>query len=260
MKLIVSENFQSSISEIRDLLENYDQGGISFGKGARNQIKVFKLQRLEVNIKAFKKPNFINKIVYRFFRRSKAERSFTYAHKLISKNIGTPQPIAYAEETAGLSFTHSYYVSEQLPYNLTYRELVQEKDYPEWEKILRAFTRFTYQLHEQGVEFLDHSPGNTLIQKTDGGYNFFLVDLNRMNFKELSFEERMKNFSRLTPHREMVKIMASEYAILTEKPQDLVFERMWHYTKDFQRKFQKKKAAKRKLQFWKNSPSKKGIF
>jgi hypothetical protein len=39
-------------------------------------------------------------------------------------------------------------------------------------------------MHEASINFLDHSPGNTLIvKKSEGKYDFYLVDLNRMNLK-----------------------------------------------------------------------------
>ena len=251
MKIVVSENFQSSEKEILDLIKNFDRAGEQLGSGVRNRIKLFDLQGIRINVKAFKVPNALNQVVYRYFRRSKAERSYAYAQRLLQKGIGTPRPIAYLEETNPVALVHSYYISEHLEYDLTYRELVQQSDYPDHEKILRAFTRFTWKLHENEIEFLDHSPGNTLIQLHNGDYKFFLVDLNRMNFKKLSLEERMKNFSRLTPQKEMVKVMASEYAQLISKPEELIFEKMWGYTKEFQKEFQKKKALKKKVKFWK---------
>lgn len=251
MKLVISENFRSSEKEILELIKHFDGRGTLVGPGKRNKIKLFELQGITVNIKAFKVPNAINQVVYRYFRKSKAERSYTYAHKLLEKGIGTPRPIAYLEERNPVTFVHSYYISEQLDYELTFRELVLKADYPHHECILRAFTRFTWKLHDKGIEFLDHSPGNTLIQLNNGDYKFFLVDLNRMNFKKLSFEERMKNFSRLTPQKDMVRVMASEYATLISEPEELVFERMWEYTKEFQKDFKRKKALKKKLKFWK---------
>jgi hypothetical protein len=251
MKLVLSENFKGSEKEIREILGHFNERGEQLGSGARNKIRLFPLEGITVNVKSFKVPNAVNKIAYRFFRRSKAERSFTYAQKLLQKGIGTPRPIAYAEETSGAAFKRSFYISEHLKYELTYRELVQQSDYPQREEILRAFTRFTFELHEKGVEFLDHSPGNTLIQIVGDNYKFFLVDLNRMNFKDLTFEERMKNFSRLTPRKEMVKTMASEYAPLIKKPEEEVFQRMWYYTEEFQKGFQRKKKIKKKLKFWK---------
>lgn len=251
MKIVISENFQNGKGEIVDIIHHFEERGEQLGSGVRNKIRLFDLQGMRVNVKSFKVPNAINKIAYRFFRRSKAERSYTYAETLLEKGIGTPRPIAYAEESSGTSFLKSYYVSEHLEYDLTYRELVQQSDYPQREEILRAFSRFTFDLHEKGVEFLDHSPGNTLIQINNGKYKFFLVDLNRMNFKELTFKERMKNFSRLTPKKEMIRTMASEYAPLIQRSEEEVFQKMWHYTEEFQKGFQRKKEIKKKLKFWK---------
>lgn len=251
MKFIFSENYKLPQGKILKVLQEFDQKGNLFGNGVRNKIKIFELEGQEVNVKSFKIPNLINKVAYRFFRKSKAQRSFEYAHQLLSRGIGTPYPIAYAEEKEGPFFKKSFYVSEHLQIDLTYRTLVQQRDYPQWEQILRAFTRFTFELHEKQIQFLDHSPGNTLIKLNGGDYQFFLVDLNRMNFKPLNFEERMKNFSRLTPEKEMIKVMASEYSKVCDRPEAEVFEKMWFYTEEFQRKFLKKKEMKKKLKFWK---------
>lgn len=250
MRAVFSETYNNHQSEIEDLIRNFSNEGELFGKGERNKIKLFQLDDKVINIKSFKVPNFVNKIAYKFFRQSKAERSFKYAQFLIANNIGTPYPIAYAANSSNL-FRDSYYVSEHLKYDLTFRELVSQPNYPDHEAILRAFTKFTYKLHEKGIEFLDHSPGNTLIQLNNGDYKFYLVDLNRMNFKNLRFENRMKNFSRLTPKKEMIKVMADEYSKLIRKDKIVVFDTMWSFTQEFQAKFQRKKELKKKLNFWK---------
>ncbi|CAN5212934.1 lipopolysaccharide kinase InaA family protein [soil metagenome] len=250
MKIKISEVYVKEKSEIENLILNFTKKGEILIEGNRNSIRTFNLNGQKINIKSFKVPNLVNKIAYRFFRKSKAERSYNYAEHLISRNIGTPFPIAYAEKKNTLTFGESYYLSEQLPYDLTYRELVTQPDFPEHEQILSAFTRFTFDLHEKQIHFLDHSPGNTLIQRNNGDYKFFLVDLNRMDFKSLNFEERMKNFSRLTPKKEMVEIMASEYARLINKPHEEVFQKMWYFTEEFQKKFRRKQAFKRKIKVW----------
>jgi hypothetical protein len=252
MKIIFAETDKRKKETILNYLRNFNSEGESLNDGQRNSIKIFNLEAQKINIKSFKIPNAVNKIVYRFFRKSKAERSFEYANYLISNKIGTPFPIAFAENKSGLTFKDSYYVSEHLDCDLTFRELVTNPDYPNHEEILRAFTRFTFNLHEREIEFLDHSPGNTLIQLNNGDYKFFLVDLNRMNFKKLNFEERMKNFARLTPKKEMIGVMANEYAHLINKPEAEVFEKMWFFTNQFQEKFQRKKELKKKLKFWKS--------
>ncbi|MCM4159357.1 Kdo domain containing protein [Antarcticibacterium flavum] len=253
MKYVLSPTYEASRKKLLEFIENFEREGRLLNDGQRNSIKLFDLEAQTINIKSFKVPNAINKIAYRFFRKSKAQRSFEYAGHLISKNIGTPFPIAYAEETSALGFQESYYVSEHLPYELTYRELVTQPDFPDHEEILRAFTRFTFQLHENSIEFLDHSPGNTLIQIDGGEYKFYLVDLNRMNFRNLSFEDRMKNFARLTPKKEMVEVMANEYSKLITKPEAEVFNKMWMETLSFQEKFHRKQRMKKKLKFWKKA-------
>ncbi|MGM0392710.1 MAG: Kdo domain containing protein [Bacteroidota bacterium] len=249
MKIIVSPQYRDRKDQISHFIENFSNEGDILGKGDRNTIKLFNLDGERINIKSFKVPNSVNKIVYRFFRKSKAERSFYYAQILSKKGIGTPTPIAYAEETTAIQFLRSYYVSQQLKPDLTFREINLEQE--GHEAMLRAFTRFTFYLHEQEVEFLDHSPGNTLIKLHGDDYEFFLVDLNRMNFGKLNFTQRMINFSRLTPNREMIRIMANEYASLIDKSENEVFEKMWFFTNQFQEKFRRKKKLKKKLKFWK---------
>ncbi|PHS05610.1 MAG: Kdo domain containing protein [Kordia sp.] len=234
-----------------DIITNYDIKGEDYGNQDRNSLKLFDFKGNTINVKSFKVPNVINQIAYRFFRSSKAQRSFEYANRLTKEGIGTPQPIAYYEYKTPLLFKKSYYISEHLDYDLTYRELTTDFNFPNHEGVLRAFTRFTFQLHEKRINFLDHSPGNTLITKTTAGYDFALVDLNRMKFQEMSFLDRMHNFSRLTTSKEMVEVMSDEYAKVSEFDYNEVFSEMWRLTQAFQEKFHRKQRLKKLLKFWK---------
>ncbi len=250
-----SKDFNFNKDKIIFDINNFDSQGILFGDGERNKIKLFELEGKTINIKSFKIPHFINKIAYKYFRKSKARRSFEYATTLLEKGIGTPQPIAYFENQDFIGLKDSYYVSEHLQCDLTYRELVEIPDFPDNENILRQFTQFSFDLHEKGIEFLDHSPGNTLIKKNaEGNYDFFLVDLNRMNFHDsMDFDSRMKNLSHLTPKKEMIAVMSNEYSKLyTAQTEAEIFEKMWFYTNDFQERFAKKRRLKKKLKFWKS--------
>lgn len=254
MRLIINPEFEAHRPEITGFLENFDHSGKMFVDGRRNKIKLFELPSTTLNIKSFKVPHLMNRIAYKFFRKSKARRSYEFALRLRAHGIGTPEPIAYSESSTLWGMGRSFYVSEQLTVDLTYRELVEIPDYPDAHNILKQFVRFCYLLHEKGIEFLDHSPGNTLIKKRANGiYDFYLVDLNRMNFHpSLDFETRMKNMSHLTPKKEMVELMSQEYALLyPQKTQDEIARTMWFYTDTFQRKFHQKIRLKKKLKFWK---------
>lgn len=247
--------FNSSASDftkedILYLIKNFEAGdGKIFGDGTRNTIKIFSLNGKPVNIKSFKIPVLINKIAYRYFRKSKAQRSFEFAQILLKKNIGTPKPIAFYEEISFPGLRKSYYVSEHMDYDLTFRELITIPDYPDHENILRQFTRFCFELHEKGIEFLDHSPGNTLIKKTaDNKYNFYLVDLNRMRFHQsMDMELRLKNLQRLTPKKEMIEVMSSEYSKCYHVPEEVIFKSLWNKTITFKEKFDQKKRLKKRL-------------
>ena len=250
MSYIVHKTFQKDEQQLTSYVENYDTTGEDFGNQDRNSLKLYNLNGLTINIKSFRIPNLVNQIAYRFFRKSKAQRSYEYANRLLYLGVGTPQPIAFYEYTTPFLFKKSYYISEHLPYDLTYRELTFDFNRPNHEAILRSFTRFTFGIHEAGVNFLDHSPGNTLIQLDNGNYKFFLVDLNRMVFEDMDFEKRIKNFAKLTIHKSMVEVMSDEYAKLSGNNYDQVFKLMWQETEAFQERYHRKRRVKNKILFW----------
>ncbi len=243
----INQNSPLSNADFLDIIDNFETKGEVIDDRGRNKIKTFAVNNLNINVKSFKTPNIFNKIIYKYFRKSKAERSFKYANILLNKGIGTPQPYAYFEYAKTLSFQKSFFFSAHLKYDLTFRELTYDVKYPDYENILRQFTQFTFNLHELNIYFKDHSSGNTLIIKKDNNYEFYLIDLNRMNFIELDFNDRMRNFSKLTYKKEIVRIMSDEYAKLIDVPVEKVFDEMWFYTKQFQEYFHRKKRLKQKL-------------
>lgn len=240
-------------TQIENYITNFTISGKDFVIGKRNAIKLFELGNDLISIKSFQKPNIINKIAYRYFRKSKARRSFEFASKLIEMKIGTPQPVAFFENYDFIGLNESYYACEHLEQVFEFREIVQNEAFENRDFIIRKFTKFTFEMHEKGIEFLDHSPGNTLIRKnSDGTYSFFLVDLNRMQFHEtIDFKTRMKNLSKITHKKDMIVVMSNEYAKLSGGDEANIFETMWGLTVDFQYRFHRKKRIKKKLKFWK---------
>lgn len=253
MKYLIHNKFKDIQGSIIFFIDNFLVEGKILVNGQRNAIKLFEVDGVKLNVKSFKKPNFINKIVYRYFRKSKARRSFEFASKLMEMQIGTPQPVAFFENYDFIGLKESYYACEHLENVFEFREIVQNEAFENRDFIIRKFTQFTFEMHEKGIEFLDHSPGNTLIRKnTDGSYSFFLVDLNRMKFHEtLNFQTRMKNLSKITHKKDMIAVMSNEYAKLSNGDESTVFETMWGLTTDFQYRFHRKKRIKKKLKFWK---------
>lgn len=175
----------------------------------RNELKVLELEGIKTVVKSFKVPHFLNRIVYSFFRDSKAKKSYQYALKI---GNFTPKPLAYIEFYENFLLKESYFISENFEYDFTIREPLLEKDFADRENIFRAFTRFTLELHNAKIFHNDYSPGNILIKKRKGEYVFKIVDINRMKFIKLSENLRAKNFSKLWADDDVLKIIGDEYA------------------------------------------------
>jgi hypothetical protein len=254
-KMIVHPEFSNWSGKIENRIGNFAKEGELLGPAVRNSIKIFDVDDKKINIKSFKIPALINAIVYRFFRKSKAKRSYEYANILLENGIGTPQPIAFLERFGLLTLKDSYYVSEQLNVDLLFRELTVNPEYPEREIILRQFIQFSYKLHQKGIEFIDNTSGNTLIKKTgEETYAFYLVDLNRMNFHHsMPFEKCICNLAKLTTREDILEIMSDEYAKLSGRNYDEVFRLMKKTAHLFQDQFKRRRRIKKRLKFWKKS-------
>ena len=162
-------------------------------------------------VKRFKRPNIINQIVYSFFRRSKARRSFDYSLEVQKRGFGVADPIAYIEIKHGGLLTDSYYISlymERMEELREYMAVYRAED----RELRLAFARFTAQLHKAEILHVDYSPGNILVKKQAGSYVFALVDVNRMKFKSISVVDACKNLARLATSRKVLDEVACEYA------------------------------------------------
>lgn len=200
--------------KVKEIIHSFNDSGKTYWK-KRNTIKVFDLGDRQWNVKSFKVPHLINRFAYKYVRGSKARRSFEHGKKLLSKGILTPKPIGYVEHSTVVGLEESFYVSENLNYDLKFENLFDE-NYPDRVNILEQFTEFTHQLHENEIHSFDHSKGNTLmIKKPDGSYDFYLVDLNRMKFEKMDYQQRIDNFNRLSLTSSMIEIIGSKYASIT---------------------------------------------
>ena len=245
---VVHPHYSQLENELQKALQNFSKNDEYVTQGQRNVIKKVAIDGVTFNIKKFKTPNTFQSVVYRFLRKNKAMRSFEYAKRLIESGINTPFPVAYSESfSAGL--TDSYYISQHLDYDFDFRELIHNPKFENRDEILKQFTRFTFKLHENNVNFLDHSPGNTLIvvNKNDNPqYEFYLIDLNRMWFEPMNFDKRMHNFRRLWLSKKMIQVMSKEYAELYGKPYEEVHALMSKYSRQFQKKINSKKLRRRR--------------
>ncbi len=214
MKLdVIKEDYADLLKDIKQYFDDSDN---SIHK-ARNEIKVIDYNGEKLVVKSFKSPHIINKIVYTLFRESKAEKSYTNSIKIIDF---VPKPIGYVEFKKFGFLNESYFVSENFDYDFTIREPLLDDNFEDKENVFKAFAKFTLELHENGIFHLDYSPGNILIKKDGSEYIFKIVDINRMQFKTLNLDERLKNFSKLWAKDNDLTIIIKEYARLLNAEED----------------------------------------
>lgn len=187
----------------------YEDGELIY-KG-RNELRAFHYKGVDMVVKSFQTPNWINRIVYGLFRSSKAERSYKYAEMLLKSGIGSPRPVGYYTERCLLFFTRSYYVSLKSSCPYTYYDLVK-REFSNRDEILRSIARTTARMHECGYLHKDYSRGNILFGESEKGIEVEIIDLNRIRFRKIGLEEGCKNFERLPGSDDMLAILADEYA------------------------------------------------
>lgn len=243
MQITLNPNYPE-LKPLAEHIERHFQGSSTILHKQRNEIRVVVFAGKSYVVKAFRKPNFINRFVYRYFRPSKAKRSYEYSLK-IGKDL-CPEAIAYIEEHNTLQLFKSYYISRHFDYDFEIRAVLNDKAFKNREQILQEFAEFTYQLHQQNILHRDYSPGNILIKKSienKKSHSFKIVDINRMQFKALSLEERLGNFVRLAKDDETMKIIVENYATCIEKSA----EDMFIIAKKLRTAYVEKRALKNKL-------------
>ncbi|MCQ2193151.1 MAG: lipopolysaccharide kinase InaA family protein [Paludibacteraceae bacterium] len=213
MKIVINPKYKHLTQFVESVPSIFPTQGESIYK-ARNEIKVFNVDGIAINVKAYKVPIFINRIVYSFFRETKAQRAYDYALKLLSLGVETPAPIAYIIETRGGLVARTYFISLHTPLDGNFR-LFGDVSIPfeTVRPLAEAFARYTAELHEKQVLHVDYSPGNILFEKKeDGSYRFSLIDINRMKFCEVDEREGCKAFARMWGIEEFFRTVARVYA------------------------------------------------
>jgi serine/threonine protein kinase len=247
----IAPGFEALDNWVKNLPGYFAANGRTIFKD-RNEVKIFEVNGLELNVKAFRLPNLVNRYAYVYLRGSKAARSFRNALHLMDAGASTPEPVAYLECLSEGKLRDSYFVSINYPHDFTLREVITNQ-VPDKETILRQWVYFNwYYLHQQGIYHLDNSPGNTLIRKNGKKYEFAVVDLNRMKFIPVDFEKGIQNFRQLDADEESIQVIAREYASLCKFPESRAFELLTKYDEKNKAYFRRKenlKALKQRIKF-----------
>jgi hypothetical protein len=237
-KVVIHPDYAFCADFINRIPEVFYAGGETIYK-SRNEIKVFEVNGIKINVKQYKVPIFINRIIYTFFRMTKAHRAYNYAFKLLDIGIDTHFPIAYIHFKKTGLIHRCYFISLQPPYPRDMYEFGKDS-LTGRESIIRSLAHYAAKLHDAGIYHKDFSPGNILFQQTEDEVKFLLVDINRMQFGPVSIKKGCANFARLWGSKEMFTLIAKEYAVARNADPDECNHWVFYYRKRQWKKFARK--------------------
>lgn len=158
--------------------------------------------------KQFATPSMWRGMIYGWFCKSKARRSYEYAQQLDGL---TPYPIAYREVRYCGVLRDSWYACQASECKYTFNDLIHNKSFPNREQILQAIGCFTAELYQRGVYHQDYSGGNILFN--EDGSKIEVIDLNRIKFyRHMPLKKGLRMFERLNIDKEALSILGAAFA------------------------------------------------
>jgi tRNA A-37 threonylcarbamoyl transferase component Bud32 len=226
----VSREFIPVQEFVTTLPQKFDEVGLVIHNG-RNIIKKVDTSYGTLVVKNFRGMYLFNRIAYSLFRRSKAARSYIYSGILNAHGILTPAHVGWIDCYKMGFLTRSYFVSVFSPHQ-TLEEVIRYYNIyePNHKKSLwRDVAAFALRLHQLGIYHEDLSLGNILVKPEPRGHQFTLVDLNRIKFHKISYEEGLQNLVTLRAAPDDLNTLVCEYATLSGRSPESSVETFWKF-------------------------------
>lgn len=214
----------------------------------RNEVRRFSVGELDLVVKRYKRVNLVQRVVYTFFRKSKAERAYKYAHTFRNCGIDTPHEVAYIEQREHGLFVTGYFVSLSCPHPPVFHKLCEQQPFDV--RLAEAVTRQILEMHKQGILHGDLNFGNFLYDvKDDGSVHFTVIDINRSRFcKGMPPREKcLKNLCTTTHRRDVYEYIVRYYARLRGWNEEEALGEALGYLERLEERNRKKDQLKNKL-------------
>ncbi|SMN15303.1 hypothetical protein CRYPA_1372 [uncultured Candidatus Thioglobus sp.] len=202
----------------------------------RNTIKEVEFNNKVFVVKSYKVPSTINSFIYTYLKKSKAWRAYNYGLKI---SQFTPKVIARIENFHP-RLTKSYLICEKFDADFNMQAPLF-KNHPDKKVIFKEFAKFIFELHKNNIFHHDLSPGNILIKKSEKGYIFKIIDINRMTFEVLSTKQKAQNFSKLWADTEDLSMILMAYAQVANLSERFINLGLFYNQRNKNRKTRKRK-------------------
>ena len=190
---------------LEQLPEYFSCEGKTIYKG-RNEIKIFQVNGQTVCIKKYGIPPRLNRLLYSWgLRTPKAERTYKNSQMILERGFYTPRQYGYVLVRKNGQIYESFSVGEFIE---PVRTVAQDK---KDDKLVRAFARFTADLHAHGLMHRDYILNNVLYTQENGQYRFTLIDINRFIFRKKPIRGFLRRINLMQPFpdkREMKRFVS----------------------------------------------------
>lgn len=216
LKTVVADDFKSHADFISALPDAFADGQGEIIYDQRNQIRRFTDRGQVFVVKRYKPVNALQRVVYTFFRKTKAARAYLFAQEFRRRGIDTPREVAYIETGSGRLFLTGYFVSLEAPGTELHLLLREVKDFSH--ELADATARQILTMHSHGVLHGDLNLSNFLCTEHDGQYHFTMIDINRSHFTDGMPDDEtcLQNMVRTTHRRDLYEYLVRSYARLRQ--------------------------------------------
>ena len=221
MKILLNTEYRSLYDFVHTLPSTFDTlpNATVLHKG-RNVVKLVSVGDYKLVIKSYCSITLFNRMIYGRLRQSKSVRAYTNAMHLLSLGITTPKPIAAIDNYRRGVLRESMFIAELSEFHPIDFVGVSERDR---DALLDALAQFIARIHMLGVQHNDLNPANLRYRKGAGGYEFELIDNNRMTvrYRALTEQERLKDLRHFSCDTLPYVYLLDKYARLTGVNSDL---------------------------------------
>lgn len=210
MKIVINPQYQHLSYFINELPLTFNNTGEILYQG-RNQVKAFQIKGYNIVVKRYKRPNFIQRIIYSWFRSTKACRAYKFAFRMKKLGIRTPEAIAYLEINHHGLFNDSYFVSLRCEDAPLFPILVNTPQYNK--NLAEALAIHIVELHKKGFFHGDLNLANILYRQENGKPIFTFIDTNRSHFIDNPTPKTcLRNLMRITHRIDLLRYIVQVYA------------------------------------------------
>ncbi len=146
------------------------------------------------------------------FQPSKALKAWRGASALLMKGFNTSCPVALLEKRTGRFVEQSFFISEMIEEVEEIRFLFPCLEPDKLKELLNALADYLSRIQSEGILHRDLSDGNILVKHDGDGYEFYLIDTNRIREKKrVGALQQVKSLIRLGIPRDSQKYFLEQH-------------------------------------------------